>query len=74
MCSSDLNLGEKTLARITVYIPKFEALKVENMFVITPKMEVNFPTDFVIKSRSLTVEYGNIPTYVAVSLPSSLKE
>ena len=41
------------------------------MFVVAPKMDVNFPADFVIKSRSLAVESKNIPTHVAVSLPSS---
>ena len=64
----------ETFARITVYIPKSEVSKVENMFVITPKMDVNFPADFVIKSRSLAVESKNIPTHVVVRFPSSLEE
>ena len=60
------------MAKITVHMPKLESPKMDNMFVVVPNMEVNFPTDFKIKSTILAVKSRKAPSHVTVSSPVSL--
>jgi hypothetical protein len=59
------------MARITVYLPKAEAPRMEKMFVIVPHMEVNFPPNFKTKSGILSVRSKKAPSHVTVSSPAS---
>ena len=54
---------------MTVYIPKFEVPKMDKMFVVAPNMEVNFSTDFKIKSTVLAVRSQRTPLHAFVSSP-----
>jgi len=57
---------EGNTARMTVHMPKVKAPKLDKMIVTVPNMEVNFPTDFGIKSKILAVESREAPLHVKV--------
>ena len=59
------------MAKITVYLPKSEAPKMEKISVIAPDMEVNFPSDYKIESTALLVSSKKAPSHVTVSLSIS---
>ena len=59
------------MARIVVYLPESAAPRMEKMFIIVPGMEVNFPSDFKIKARTLSVRSKKAPLHATVSLPIS---
>ena len=59
------------MVKVTVYLPKFEAPKLDRMDIIVPDMEVNFPSDFKIKSKFLSVTSKNAPLHATVSSPIS---
>ena len=56
------------MARIVVYLPKSAAPRMEKMFIIVPGMEVNFPSDFKIKARTLSVRSKKAALHATVSL------
>jgi len=60
------------MARATVHLPKSAAPKMEKMFVVAPDMEVNFPSDFKIKSGILSVRSKKASLHATVSSPFSL--
>lgn len=62
------------MARIVVYLPNSAANKIEKMFIIVPGMEVNFPSDFKIRSRILSVRSKKAPLYATVSLYISSRQ
>jgi len=62
------------MARITVHLPKFVTPRMEEMFIIVPEMGVNFPSDFKIKAKVLSVRSKKAAgLYGTVSSPTDTR-